>query len=86
MKLLENTVVILPRNSLRKADRHLDVSLQGSLQNLVHFTVIVVVVTDAKHALNVIPNSRPEPGRINVFLAAKSVVRQLIHEPEFVVQ
>ena len=86
MKLFENTVVILPRNSFRKADRHLDVSLQGSLQNLVHFSVIIVVVTDAKHALNVIPNGRPEPGRINVFLAAKSVVRQLIHEPEFVVQ
>lgn len=60
MELLEDVVVIGSGDSFGKADGRLDVGLQGSFQHLIHLAVVVVIVTDAKHALNVIPNGRAE--------------------------
>ena len=86
VKLFEDVVVVGRSDPLRKADRHLDVRLQGALQHLVHLAVVVIVVPDAHEALDVVPDGRAEPRRVHVLLAAQRVVRQLVHEPELVVQ
>lgn len=86
MEFFENTVVIFSSDSFGKANDSLDVSLQWTFQYLIHFSVIVIIVADAKHALNIIPNGRAEAWRINVPLGAHKIVRQLVHEPELVVE
>jgi len=75
VKLFEDAVVVGPRDPFGKADCHLDVGLEWALEDLIHFAVVVVVVPDTEHALNIIPNSRSKPRRIHVFFRAHRIVR-----------
>lgn len=86
MQFFENVVVVGASDALRETDGHFDVGFQRPFQHLIDFAVIVVVVTDAEHALDVIPDGRAEARRVHVPFRAHEVVGQLVHQPEFVVQ
>lgn len=86
MELFEHTVVIGASDSFGEAHRHFDVGLKRTFQHLVDFAVIVIIVADAEHALNVIPNGRAESRSIHIPLGAHKIVRQLVHESELVIQ
>ena len=84
-ELLENRVVIVTSETIGETDGRFDVGLESALQQLVHLAVVIVVVADTKHALDVIPNGPPEAGRVHVPLGAHRVVRQVVRQPEFLV-
>lgn len=86
MQLLEDAVVVGPGDALRVADDHLDVGLERALEHLVHLAVVVVVVPDAEHALDVVPDGGAEARRVHVPLRAHEVVRERVHEPELLVE
>lgn len=84
-ELLEDGVIIVAAETIGKADGSFDVGLEGAFQQLVHLTVVIVIMPDAEHALDVVPDGAPEARCINVLLRAHGVVRQVIGQPEFLV-
>lgn len=86
VQFLENVIVISTSEALGEADGRFNVGLQGTFQHLIDFAVVVIVVPDAEHALNVIPNGCTEARRIDILLRAHKIVCQLVHQTELVVQ
>ena len=70
MELVHEAVVVVVGDALREAGDHLDVRLQAALQQLVHLAVVVVVVPDAEHAVDVVPDGVPERGRVHALVLA----------------
>ena len=84
-EFLEDVVVILASDAFWKADDRLDVRLERTFQQLVDLAVVVVVVADAEHALDVVPDGAPEARRIHVLDRTHRVVRQVVRQPELVI-
>jgi len=84
-EFLEDVVVVLASDAFWKADDRLDVRLERTFQQLVHLAVVVVVVADAKHALDVVPDGASKARCIHVLHRAHRVVRQVVRQPELVI-
>lgn len=59
---------------------------EGTLAHLIDFAVVVIIVPDAKHALDIVPNGSPKFGRVHICAASHRKVRQIVYGTEFVVQ
>lgn len=70
LQLLQNTVIIRLGDTFREATGRLNKHLQGSLQQLIHLAVIVVVVPYPIDALNVVPDCASELGRVHISSAS----------------
>lgn len=70
LQLLQNTVIIRLGDTFREATGRLNKHLQGSLQQLIHLAVIVVVVPYPIDALNVVPDCATELGRVHISSAS----------------
>ena len=56
------------------------------MQQLVDFVVVVVVVPDAPHCLDVVPAGAAEQRGVDAGVSAHRAVRQVVDRPELVVQ
>ena len=56
------------------------------MQKLVDLVIVVVVVSDSPHTLDVVPVGSPEHGRVNTGVWAHRAVGQVVDCPELVVQ
>lgn len=86
LQLDQHAVVVRLGDPLREAAGRLDEHLEGPVQQLVNLAVVVVVVPDAVHALDVVPDGPTELGRVHVGPAGNRVVREVVRQPELVVQ
>ncbi len=62
--------VVLLHNTLGVAGDGFDVRLEGALQQLVHLGVVIVIVPDAEHTVDVVPNRAAEGRRVYVRVVA----------------
>ena len=70
LKLSHVAVVILLADSLGETRYDLDVVLERAFQQLVHFAIVVVVMSDAKQTVDVVPYGAAEGRGVNVQLLA----------------
>ena len=56
------------------------------MQQFVDLVIVVVVVSDSPHALDVVPGGSPEQGRVNTGVAPHGVVGQVVDCPELFIQ
>ena len=67
-----------------------DIQLQLSrfipVQQLIDLVIVVVVVSDSPHALDVVPAGASEQGRVNTGVAPHRAVGQVVDRPELVIQ
>lgn len=82
----EHTVVVGFGDPFREAAGRFDEHLERPVQQLVDLAVVVVVVPNAVHALDVVPDGTTELGRIDVGPPGNRVVRKVVRQPELVVQ
>jgi len=68
IEILHESIVIGTCDSVGKARDYLDVGLEWSLKQLVDDTIVVVVMTDAKKRVNVVPNSTAKRRRVYIVL------------------
>lgn len=81
-----NTIVIPFGYTLWIANGALDERLQASLEELIHLVVIVIIMSDAEHALNVVPNGPSETRRVHFAVRAHRVVRQVVGGLELIIK
>lgn len=74
MELPEDPVVVLLGDPVRIAGGAFDKSLKGAFEQSVYLAVVVVVVTYAEQALNVVPDGATESGRVYVRTTSHRVV------------
>ena len=60
------SVVVLASDSFWVAHRRLDVRLQVSFEQLVHFAVVVLVMADAEKGMDVIPDGKTKRRRVDI--------------------
>ena len=56
------------------------------MQQLIDLVIVVVVVSDSPHALDVVPAGASEQGRVNTGVAPHRAVGQVVDRPELVIQ
>lgn len=86
LELPHDEIVIPFGDTFRITDGALYKSLEASFEQLIHLVVIVIVVPDAEHTLNVIPDGPSETGRVDFAVLAHRVIRKIVGCLEFVVQ
>lgn len=60
LEFTHEAVIVFTRNALWVARHSLYIRLESSFQQLVHLAVIIVIMADAKHAVDVVPNRMAE--------------------------
>lgn len=85
-ELSHDSIVVPLGDSFWIADGALDEGLQASLQKLIDLVVIVIVVPDAEHALDVVPYGPSEPRSVHPAMRAHCVVGEIVGCLEFVVE
>ena len=80
LELAHERVVVALGDALREAGGRLDVGLEVALQQLVDGDVVVVVVTYAEHAVDVVANRRAERRRVDVGRVAHPVDTSTRHD------
>lgn len=86
LELLHDAIVVPLGDALRIANGALDEGLEAALEQLVHLVVIVIVVSDAEHALYVVPYRSSEARRVDLTVHTHGVVRQVVRDLELVVE
>lgn len=81
-----HAIVIPFGHAFRVTNGALDERLQAALEELVNLVVIVIVVPDTEHALNVIPDRPSETGRVHLAVRAHRVIGEIVRRFEFVVE
>ena len=56
------------------------------VQQFIDLVIVVVVVSDSPHTLDVVPASSPEEGRVNTGVAPHSAIGQVVDCPELVIK
>ena len=85
-ELSHHAIVVPFRHTFRIANGALDKRLQATLEQLVHLVVIVIVVPDAEHTLNVVPDRSSETGRVHLAVRAHCVVGEVVGCLELIVE
>lgn len=86
LELPHDTIVVSFRDALRITDCTLDEGLEAPLEQLIDLVVVVVVVPDAEHTLDVIPNGPPEARGVDFAVRAHCVIRQVVGRLEFIIE
>lgn len=73
-ELPQHPVIIFLSDPLRVAAGRLDERFEASLEQLIHLAIVVVVVPDAEHTLDVVPDGATEPRRVHIRAPAHCVV------------
>lgn len=85
LELPHHAIVVPFRHEFRVTNGVFDKRLQATLEQLVYFVVIVIVMPDAKHTLNIIPDRSSETGRVHTAVRAHGKVGEIISCLEFFV-
>lgn len=85
-ELPHHAIVVPFRHTFRIANGALDKRLQATLEQLVHLVVVVIVVPDAEHTLNVVPDRSSETGRVHLAVRAHCVVGEVVGCLELIVE
>lgn len=86
LELPHDAIVVLLGDALWITDGALDEGLEAALEQLIHLVVIVVVVSDAEHALYVVPYGTSEARRVDFVVRAHGVIRQVVRGLELLVE
>lgn len=85
-ELPHDTIVVLFGDAFRITDGALDEGFEAALEQLVHLVVIVIVVSNAEHALYVVPYGTSEARRVDLVVRTHGVVRQVVRGLELLVE
>lgn len=61
------------------------VELEDALQEVIHFCVVIIIVPDAKHAVDIVPNPTLEGGMIAALPLGHGTALETIDLPELVI-
>lgn len=81
-----NSLILLLGDAFRVAGHRLDVGLKVALEHLVHLGVVVVIVPDAVHTVNVVPDGLSECSCVNLTIVPHSVISEVEGGVEAVLQ
>ena len=76
LELPHEAIIILSCDALGVASNSFDVGLEWPLQELVHFAVVVIIVPDSEHTVDVMPDGATEWSGVHVLGITHSVEGQ----------
>jgi len=85
-ELSHDAIVIPLCDALWIANGALDEGFEATLEQLIHLIVIVIVVSDAEHALYIVPDRSSKARRIDLVVRAHGIICQIVCGLEFVVE
>ena len=60
LKFFHERLIVLPTDAFWIASDRLDVGFQRPLKKLVHLLVVIVIMSDAKHTVDIVPDGTAE--------------------------
>lgn len=86
LKLPPETLIHSFGGLLRATYHGLYIDLKATVQKLVYFPIIIVIIPDAEHAVDVVPDGPAQHAGVHIFVCGHGVVCQVVGDLKLLIQ